>query len=58
MTKAADSKPADKAEAPKKDAVEAQDAPEAPAPLVTTDNPEGIDMSKGDKDAATAYQED
>jgi hypothetical protein len=52
MTSKADDKKTDaaKADAPK------ADAPEKVAPLVGTDNPEGIDLSKGAKDAATAFE--
>lgn len=30
---------------------------EAPKPVVGPDNPEGIDLAKGDKDAALAFEE-
>lgn len=32
-------------------------AQEAPKPVVGPDNPEGIDLAKGDKDAETPYVE-
>lgn len=53
--------PAAKSAEPKTATTSPEDAAkgaEKPQPIVGTDNPEGIDLAKGDKDAATAYQED